>query len=174
MARWRLELRSQSIRIHIVLHGNEAADARTGDVARQRKHIAVKRAAQRAAEVFLRRRLFRRVSDGRIINAEFVLLHYPLYYHYDFLGGLKAMTQIGCIGDPRCIEALELLEHKRLPDGGWPAEKRFYRTPTKTTARTMTSNVDYVKWGETSKRRLNEWVTVDALSVLRAAGRLDA
>jgi hypothetical protein len=38
----------------------------------------------------------------------------------------------------------------------------------------MTSNVDYVKWGVTSKRRLNEWVTVDALAVLRAAGRLDA
>jgi hypothetical protein len=116
MARWRLELRSQSIRIHIVLHGNEAADARTGDVARQRKHIAAKRATQRAAEVFLRRRLFRRVSDGRIINADFVLLHYPLYYHYDFLGGLEAMTQIGCIGDPRCIEGLGLLEDKRLPD----------------------------------------------------------
>jgi hypothetical protein len=142
--------------------------------ARQRKHTTAKRAAQRAGEVFLRRRLFRRVSDGRIINAEFALLHYPLYYHYDFLGGLKAMTQIGCIGDPRCAEALDLLERKRLPDGGWPAEKRFYHAPTKTSARTMTSNADYVTWGVTSTKRMNEWVTVDALAVLQAAGRLDA
>jgi hypothetical protein len=141
--------------------------------ARQRRQSTAKRAAERAAEVFLRRKLFKRASDGRIINADFVRLHYPLYWHYDVLGGLKAMTQIGRIDDPRCAEVLDLLESKRLPGGGWPAEKRFYRVPVKNSRRTMTSNTDYVSWGVSGQKRLNEWVTVDALAVLRAAGRLE-
>lgn len=29
------------------------------------------------------------------MRPEFVRLHYPLCWHYDFLGGLKAMVQIG-------------------------------------------------------------------------------
>src|SRR2546430_15778420 len=92
--------------------------------ARGHRHAAALKAARRASEVFLRRRLFKRVSDGRVIRPEFVTLHYPLYWHYDFLGGLKAMARIGRIADPRCADALDLLETRRLADGGWPAEKR--------------------------------------------------
>jgi hypothetical protein len=47
-------------------------------------------APRRAAEVFLTRRLFKRRSDDRVINAGFVELHFPPYLHYDILGGLKA------------------------------------------------------------------------------------
>jgi hypothetical protein len=36
----------------------------------------------------------------------------------------------------------------------------------------METNADSVDWGGTGKKRTNEWVTVDALTVLRAAGRL--
>ena len=36
----------------------------------------------------------------------------------------------------------------------------------------MTSNADYVNWGGTSRKRMNEWVTVDALAVLRAGEAL--
>jgi len=32
---------------------------------------------------------------------------------------------------------------------------------------------DCADWGGTSTRRANQWVTADALTVLRAAGRLD-
>jgi hypothetical protein len=137
--------------------------------ARQHASADVSRAVERAAEVFLRRKLFRRVSNGQVIHREFVALHYPLYWHYDVLGGLKAMAYIGKIRDPRCAEALDLLESKRLPDGGWPAEKRFYKVrPT-----TFEANSDYVDWGGTSSRRMNGWVTADALAVLRAAGRIE-
>jgi hypothetical protein len=133
--------------------------------ARTRRDAAAAKAAKVASEVFLRRKLFKRVSDGKIIHPDFVALHYPLYWHYDFLHGLKAMAQIGRIRDRRCADALELLEKKRLPEGGWPAEKRYY----KVSPRTMTANSDYVDWGGTSAKRMNEWVTVDALAVLRAA-----
>ena len=137
--------------------------------ARKYRRPAAAKAARAAENVFLQRRLFKRVRDGRVITPDFVALHYPRYWHYDFLGGLKAMVQVGRIRDARCADALDLLEERRLPDGGWPAEKRYYKVSPKT----LTSNADYVNWGGTSRKRMNEWVTVDALAVLRAGGRLD-
>ena len=126
-----------------------------------------KQAALRAAEVFLSRRLYKRRSDGKVIHREFVQLHYPLYWHYDFLRGLKAMAEMGLVGDRRCSDALDLLQEKELPGGGWPAEKRFYKV-----AGGLQLHADYVDWGGTSQRKMNEWVTTDALRVLRAAGRI--
>ncbi|MFC7624358.1 hypothetical protein [Microlunatus sp. GCM10028923] len=125
-------------------------------------------AARRAAEVLLTRRLLYRRSDGTLINAEFTRLHYPLYWHYDVLGGLRGLAELGMLGDPRCADALDLLVSKRLPDGGWPAEHRYYRTSAE-----VALGHDFVDWGGTSIRRSNPWVTVEALSVLRAAGVVD-
>src|SRR5207302_6783047 len=128
---------------------------------------AARDAAARAAEVFLSRHLFLGMHNGRVMNKEFVSLHYPLYYAYDILGGLNAMAEMGMITDPRCEKALDLLESKELPGGGWAAEKRFYKVSPKGETRT-----DSVDWGGTKETAMNEWVTADALSVLRAAGRL--
>ena len=55
----------------------------------------------------------------------------------------------------------------RLADG-WPAHARFYRTSTD-----IALHHDCADWGGTSTRRANQWVTAAALTVLRAAGRLD-
>jgi hypothetical protein len=124
-------------------------------------------AVQRASEVFLKRRLFKRVTDGTTIRESFTKLHYPLYWHYDILGALKVFAETG-IRDPRLADALDLLEAKALPDGGWPAEERYYK---KVTTEIGLGN-DYVGWGGVSKKKMNEWVTVDALHVLTAFGRL--
>jgi hypothetical protein len=121
-------------------------------------------AAARCAEVFLTRRLFRRRSDGSVIDPEFVELHYPCYWRYDFLFGLRVMDEAGLLGDARCDDALDLLESKRLPDGGWPAEGRFYGAGA--------GRRSLVDWGGANRRKTNPWVTVDALAVLSAAGRL--
>ena len=124
-------------------------------------------AAARAAEVFLKRRLFRRQSNGQIMDPAFVQLHYPCYWRYDILFALKVMAEAGHISDERCGEALDLLESKRLSDGGWPAEARFYRV-----SNDFASGTEWVSWGQCSGKRMNEWVTADALYVLKAAGRL--
>lgn len=124
-------------------------------------------AAYRAAEVFLERRLFRRRQDGAVIHPEFMALHYPLYWMYDFLGGLKAMADLNLLADPRCADALDLLEEKQLADGGWPAERRYYSVSAEPKPRS-----DAVDWGGTSKKNSNPWVTVDALTVLVKAGRI--
>jgi hypothetical protein len=123
-------------------------------------------AARRAAEVLLVRRLAYRLSTGGLISPEFVKLHYPLYWHYDVLGGLTALAGLGLLGDERCADALDLLESLRLADG-WPAHARYYRASAD-----VALHHDSVDWGGTSTRRANPWVTADALAVLRAAGRL--
>jgi hypothetical protein len=124
-----------------------------------------RRAALDAAEVLLERRLAYRASTGELIRSEFAKLHYPLYWHYDILGGLRGMMDLGLLGDPRCVDALDLLESIRLADA-WPAQARFYRTSTD-----IALHHDCVDWGGTSTRRANQWVTAEALAVLRAAGR---
>ena len=126
-----------------------------------------KSAAEHAAEVFLTRQLFKRRSDGQVINHRFVLLHYPLYWHYDILFGLKVMAEAGFIDDPRCATALALLESKRLPDGGFPAEESYARTN-----RPQLSGYSPVHWGGTGRKTMNPFVTADALYVLKMAGRL--
>jgi hypothetical protein len=132
-----------------------------------RRRLVAIEAARRASEVFLRRRLYKRVSDGRVIHWEFAELHYPLYWHYDFLGGLKALGTMAQLDDPRCGDALGLLESKELPRGGWRAERRFYDLPGERPRR----GTDRVRWGRLGRATMNEWVTADALSVLRKAGR---
>lgn len=124
-------------------------------------------AALRAADIFLKRCLFKRQADGSVIHEDFTKLHYPCYWHYDVLFGLKVMAEAGLITDPRCSKALDLLESKRLPAGGFPAERKYYRTVTE--PRPGGSLVD---WGVTSKKQMNPWVTIDALFVLKSAGRL--
>ncbi|NSW50978.1 MAG: hypothetical protein HPY85_00550 [Anaerolineae bacterium] len=127
---------------------------------------AAQDAARKAAEFFLRRRLLWRETDGSLIRSEFARLHYPCYWHYDILFALKVMSEGGWLDDPRCNEALDLLESKQTPDGGFPAESNYNRsTPWKT-------GYSLVHWGGTSKVKLNPWVTADALTVLQRSGRL--
>lgn len=123
--------------------------------------------AENAAEIFLNRKMFRRLSDGSIIEADFIKLHYPCYWHYDILFGLKVMAEAGFISDPQCSEALDLLESKRLPGGGFPAEGKYYRLSNK-----QVPGRSLVDWGGVNQAKMNEFVTLDALWVLKKAGKV--
>jgi hypothetical protein len=120
--------------------------------------------AERAAEFFLRHRVFRSERTGEPVHPEVVKLHYPPYWHYDLLQGLLVLGRSGRLGDPRAADALDLLESKRLPDGRWAVEgRRHWRLGSKQTGR------EVVDWGKSGP---NEMVTLNALRVLVAAGRL--
>jgi hypothetical protein len=123
-------------------------------------------ACDHAAEIFLKRSLYLHQSDGEIMDRHFVQLHYPCYWHYDILFALKVMAEAGFIGDPRCQPALDLLESRRLADGGFPADETYYHL-----TRPDVSNYSPVSWGGVSKKKSNPFVTVEALAVLQAAGR---
>ena len=122
---------------------------------------------ERATEIFLKRRLFKGQRDGNVISEDFIRLHYPCYWHYDILFALKVITEAGFIHDKRCNDALDLLESKRLDDGGFPAEGKYYRVTEK-----KISGKSLVDWGPVSEKRMNPFVTVDALYVLKEAGRI--
>jgi hypothetical protein len=124
-------------------------------------------AAKKAAEVFLRRKLFKSERTGNIIHSEFTKLHYPLYWHYDILHGLKVMAEAGFIKDKRCNDALDLLQSKMLKGGGWRAGARYYKVRDD-----VALGGEYVDWNGTALHKWNEWITADVLYVLKEAGRL--
>jgi hypothetical protein len=105
---------------------------------------------------------FKRLSDGTVIAEDFLRLRYPCYWHYDILWGLKVMAEVGVLADTRCDEALEVLTSKRLVDGGFPAEKKHYQVTNP-----LLSGYSLVDWGGTSLKRMNPFVTVEALSLLK-------
>lgn len=129
-----------------------------------------RRAAKRAAEFLLHRRLLWRKRDGVLIEPEWSgpvdRIHYPIRF-YDVLSALLVMTEMGMVRDRRCHDALDLLEQKRLADGSFPVEwtnvKQAERIETRGT---------FADWGPLHKKKGNPLVTVDALYVLREAGRI--
>ncbi|MCK4275463.1 MAG: hypothetical protein KAX78_03050 [Phycisphaerae bacterium] len=136
-----------------------------------RNSTKARAAADRGAEYFLARRMFRRLSTGEVIRPRFLKFQYPYYWHYTILFGLKVIAETHRIADGRCREALDLLEAKRLSDGGFPAQTKRYTTGPAATARCVTGN-SLVRWGVTSATQMNQFVTAEVLGVLAQAGRL--
>jgi hypothetical protein len=125
---------------------------------------SVEAAVDAASELLLCHHLFRRDHDpaGGLIHRDFVKLHYPSYWHYDVLAGLRALRSAGKLGDPRATEALALVESKRREDGTWAADGRYWKRPGRRRA-----GVDVVPWTATGKPC--PFVTLEAMKVLGAA-----
>lgn len=125
---------------------------------------AVRGAVDRAAELFLRHRLFRSCHGERVIDARWTRLHYPVYWHYDILQSLRVLDQVGKLGDPRAREALDLLESKRSRDGTWHVEGRYWHLGP-----VRAANTEVVDWGRSGP---NEMITLNALRVLAHSRRI--
>ena len=138
---------------------------------------------EKAAEFFLRHRLFRSCKTDEPRQPEtfhgkarrsihsVTDLHYPLYWHYDILQALTILHRAGKLGDPRTSDAIDLVESKRGKDGRWNPEGYYWNLKRKTRAKLPVSNVDTVNWGRNGP---NEFITLNALRVLKAAGRFGA
>ncbi len=133
-------------------------------------HPGALHAAERAAELLLSRRLLWRRRDGAVIRPDWGgpadRIQFPIRF-YDVLYVLEAMAQMGRLDDTRCADALDLLETKRLADGGFPLEERIG-----TTRPVIASRGTFADWGPSGRSHSNPLVTVAALGVLRRAGRL--
>ena len=127
-------------------------------------------AVDRGAELLLTRRLLWRRRDDAPIRPDWGgdprLIHFPVRF-YDVLSALLVMTEIGKVGDPRCSDALDLLESKRLADGGFPVELRTARTSDQ-----VISRGTFADWGPAGHRRSNPLVSLEAFRVLEARGRV--
>src|SRR5207245_9766647 len=79
-------------------------------------------AVERGVEFMLMRRLFKSDTSGKVIRPEWTQLHFPLFYFYDILHGLRVVTALGFGRVDRTKDARELLLSRRLWDGSWPIE----------------------------------------------------
>jgi len=79
-------------------------------------------ARHRGEEYLLNRRMFRSLSTGAVIDAEWTLMSYPTRYHYDILWGLDYLRRASVEPDERVAEAVALVQQKRDEDGRWPLE----------------------------------------------------
>jgi hypothetical protein len=118
----------------------------------------------RTAELFLTHRLFRTLRTGEVINNRWLRPSYPPYWHYDILQALVVLGRMGLGADPRAADALDELERRRRPDGRWNAGAQWWKPPG-----SGTITPEAVDWGRA--RQPNRMVTLNALRVLRAAGR---
>jgi hypothetical protein len=115
----------------------------------------------------LSHRLLWRRRDGSLIEPDWGgavdRIQFPIQF-YDVLFALQVMVELGRVGDPRCDDALALLESKQLPDGGFPLEDRNAKTAAR-----IASRASFASWGPAGMRRSNPLVSLLALGVLQAA-----
>ncbi len=83
---------------------------------------AVSEARSLGEEYLLERRLFRRMSDGEVIEPRWTRFSFPTWWHYDVLRGLDYLRKAGVAPDERTEEAIGLVEANRGDDGRWPRQ----------------------------------------------------
>jgi hypothetical protein len=122
-------------------------------------------AIEAAAEVLLERRVYLKRSNGRPLRPVYTKLSYPYPRLYDFMAGLHILTRAGYVTDNRCTEALDLLESKLILGEGWPMERKLFNHSE------GTDDFTHAPWEQSKHGRANLLLTVDALEILRTAGR---
>lgn len=125
-----------------------------------------KESADRVAELFLEHHLFRALETGEPIHRGWLVAHYPPFWHYEVPQALLILSRMGRVDDPRAAEGIELLLGLRRNDGLWHKGPAWWRPPG-----AAGSNVEVVDWG---RRGPSEMITLNALRVLKRAGRLTA
>jgi hypothetical protein len=120
-------------------------------------------AAQRAAELFLEHRVFRALATGEPISEAWLRLRWPPYWHYDVLRALVVLGRLGRLDDPRAADAVDLVAERRRADGLWHPDGAWWRGVG------SAAYPEAVDWG---RRGPSAPLTLDALRVLRGAGRL--
>ncbi len=146
-----------------------------------------KEAAAKASEFVLRHKVYKSDRDDSIVLFDFLKIHYPTHYCYDFLHGLRILAELGVPRDERMDDALRLLRAKQLVDGRWPLEGVYrgwrHSHPmhgTETVSRPEERELVTEGWGTDKTLQLEEagkpskWVTLQALLVLKRLGLLEA
>jgi hypothetical protein len=118
-----------------------------------------RQAAFRTTELFLQHRLFRSLHTGEVIRRDWLALHYPPYWHYDILQALLVLSRMRLTSDPRCHDALAVLERRRRPDGRWHPGAYWWKPPG-----TPRGTVEVLDWGRSGP---NEMITLNALRILK-------
>jgi hypothetical protein len=149
---WNCEVENGSVRSSFattinVLEGLLGHERATGGSA---ESIATRR---RGEEYLLERKLFRRKSNGEVVNSAWLQFSFPTRWHYDVLRALEYFRSAGDVPDSRMDEAIDLLRSKQQRDGTWLLEN------------THPGKVHFAL--EDGDGRPSRWNTLRALRVLR-------
>ena len=117
---------------------------------------------EKGVEFLLMHRLFKSDTSGKVILPEWTQLHFPLFYFYDILHGLRVVTALGFGGDDRTEDARELLLSKRLPDWTWPMEATYLRALRR----------NFVKDKKTGQWHSVQEEGIDISNVYKSAGKV--
>jgi hypothetical protein len=83
---------------------------------------AVTAARRRGEAYLLDREMFRSLSTGAVVKAEWLQFSFPSRWQYDVLCGLDYLRRADVTPDARIASAIELVESKRASDGRWALE----------------------------------------------------
>ena len=81
---------------------------------------AVTQARRKAHEYLLERRMFRRLSNGDVVDRKWTRFTFPTSWHYDVLRGLDYLRNAGVQRDRRIEEAIGIVQARRHQNGRWP------------------------------------------------------
>lgn len=109
-------------------------------------------ARQRGEAYLLERRLFRRRSNGEVIDPRWLSFSFPPWYHYDVLRALDYLRDAGVTPDERTAEAIDLVEGHRDAAGRWPLQ-------------TVHAGASHLDMGEDDGLP-SRWITLRAMRVL--------
>jgi Prenyltransferase and squalene oxidase repeat len=123
------------------------------------RDAATLKALERNAEFYLKRAL---MKEGPGRYAPWYRIHFPNYFHYDLLVGLRLLARLGYGADPRLRPALRWLGSKRRPDGTWALDAVH---PDEEFANFTWPQVMIPVMFEALHER-SQWATVGALGVL--------
>ncbi len=85
---------------------------------------ALKRAAGRGRNYFLRHRLYRSERTGEVVRPSFAKLSFPTRWFFDVLRGLEHFSTVAAPWDERLGDAVDVLLSARTKDGRWRAQNR--------------------------------------------------
>lgn len=85
-----------------------------------RKVEAVTKARKKAEDYLLKRRMFRSLRTGKVIDKRWLRFSFPTFWHYDVLRGLDYLRNAGVTPDSRVDEAIEIVIERRHQNGRWP------------------------------------------------------
>ncbi len=128
----------------------------------------MKRSVEQGAEFLLMHRIYKSDHHHWKHSLPFsTSLHFPMYYYYDILHGLRVLTKLGYGDDERVRDAVHLILSKRTPEGKWLLEGDWAReAEAKGNQRKALVNLEEL-W------KPSKWVTLNCYRALTATGDLD-
>ncbi len=83
----------------------------------------IRKARVRAQDYLLKRRMFRSLRSGEVVDRSWTRFQFPPSYRYDVLRGLDYLRSAEVAADERVAEAIQIVKDRRHQNGLWPLNR---------------------------------------------------